>query len=112
MKGLLFMLFIATGATAAAQLSDTDLKKIFEKNKRLLQKPNIQTPTLQLNRNDKAGVLSLRQDNMPCFVPDTRAIAAIPNAMPQLQIPAIAAIPNPALKRNLQLKSNADFDSK
>ena len=40
----------------------------------------------------------LKQDNMPCVVPDTKDIAAIPNAARTITVPFPTTIPNPAQK--------------
>ncbi|RYZ00234.1 MAG: hypothetical protein EOO11_02275 [Chitinophagaceae bacterium] len=41
------------------------------------------------------GTYALPQDGTPCIVPDTKGIAAIPNAAPVLQVPFSSNIPNP-----------------
>lgn len=103
MKGFFVLLFCATAATASAQRTNAELEKLFEKNKTLLQKVTIQAPMLHpgSSKSYTAGVYPLPQDQMPCVVPDTKAIVAIPNALPTLSIPEIAAIPNPARKHTI-----------
>jgi hypothetical protein len=49
-------------------------------------------------KHNKPGVYALPQDNMPCIVPDTKDIAAIPNAWLRPSVPFRSAIPNPGLK--------------
>ncbi len=50
----------------------------------------------------KPGVYALPQDRMPCIVPDTGGIVAIPNAFPSVVVPFRTTIPNawqgPSLK--------------
>ncbi len=41
------------------------------------------------------GIYYLPQDNRSCHAPDTKDIAAIPNARPGVQVPFKSAIPNP-----------------
>jgi hypothetical protein len=41
--------------------------------------------------------------NMPSVIPDTGNIARIPNALPYLEIPEVAAIPNPLLRKKSTL---------
>src|SRR6188472_818227 len=46
------------------------------------------------------GIYRLRQDGMPCIVPDTKGIAPMPNAMnAPVTIPYSGNIPNPAVPR-------------
>ena len=43
----------------------------------------------------KPGIYSLPQDRMPCIVPDTGSIVAIPNAFPTVSVPFnTTTIPN------------------
>lgn len=65
--------------------------------------------------NPKPGVHRLPQDNMPCIVPDTKNIAAMPNAWKgAVKVPYRSnppQIPNPALPIIIQtdkLKNNPD----
>ncbi len=47
------------------------------------------------------GVYSLRQDNMPCIVPDTKDVTEIPNLWRAAAgLPFKATIPNPAQPRS------------
>lgn len=101
MRGVILLAVVAISTAAAAQLPDAKLQKLFEKNKSLLQRVDVHTPLLQ-PRSNTSGILILKEDHMPCVVPDVTAIAVMPNALPQLQIPAVAAIPNPVLKLDMQ----------
>jgi len=87
------------------QLPDSLLKKFKGNNDEVLRKqlqeylqqspqPN------QLLANKHGNVALLPQDHMPCIVPDTNAIASMPNAWGEITNPYRAtdhAIPNPAL---------------
>ena len=55
---------------------------------------------------DKPGVYALPQDGMPCIVPYTADIAAIPNAMPQKQVVPFGQIPNATPKTGEELRRN------
>lgn len=48
------------------------------------------------------GTYFLRQDNMPCIVPDTKEIAAIPNTAPSITLPFKTTIPNPSQKLKIE----------
>jgi hypothetical protein len=104
MKVLLLLLCVGIAVSAAAQLTDGELKKITEKNKHLLQKAQFAEPILPrvLSVNAPGNVVPLKQDQMPCVVPDVKAITLIPNALTELTIPAIAAIPNPVFPKDRQ----------
>jgi hypothetical protein len=54
--------------------------------------------TMPINRFNtiKPGVYKLRQDNMPCIIPDTKDIVAIPNAFANVTIPFKTQMPNGA----------------
>ena len=47
-------------------------------------------------QNPKPGIYRLSQDGMPCLIPDTKDIAAIPNAVPRVEVPFRSRIPNGA----------------
>ncbi len=50
------------------------------------------------------GIIYLHQDNMPCIIPDTKHIAAIPNAWNKITIPFKSEyhpIPDPLLQEKL-----------
>jgi hypothetical protein len=51
-------------------------------------------------RQEQTKIIALPQDHMPCVIPDTKSIAAIPNAWSNVTIPYrpdFHPIPNPAL---------------
>jgi len=51
-------------------------------------------------KNPTPGVYRMPQDGMPCVVPDTKEIAAMPNAWKgKLGMPYQGRIPNPAVPR-------------
>lgn len=111
MKRLLLIACAGFVLQAGAQDFKDELEKL--KNRGLLKQGDvIELNNEQLRRHDslgkyfhdqvlktqKPGVYALPQDNMPCLVPDTKEIAAIPNAWGKLSVPFISNIPNPGLK--------------
>ena len=60
---------------------------------------------LSFPQNKKPGVYRLRQDGMPCIVPDTKDLAVMPNAFKgTIKIPFVSApprIPNAATPQRL-----------
>lgn len=104
MKVLLLLLCVGIAVSATAQLTDGELKKITERNQHLLQKAQFTKPITPrvLSVNAPGNIVLLKQDQMPCVVPDLKAIVPIPNALTELSIPAIAAIPNPVLSKDRQ----------
>jgi hypothetical protein len=93
---------------AGAQITSEKLKEI---RSEIQKRQSITVPfdtTLALKNNFHSkntlpqkfplpGVYNLPQDNMPCIVPDTKEIAAIPNVLTNKEIPFISKIPNPYL---------------
>jgi len=112
MKGLLLLfIFTALYNAAFAQAAKVQpLKKISTtqgKNK-LLADTAIVVPWrggYTLNQRTP-GVYTLPQDGMPCIVPNTKDIAAMPNAFPQKQLPKLGQIPNVTPFNGDQLKKN------
>ncbi len=109
MKLLLFISFVGFSVTLFAQISKEDLQKKLEdaiKNRNptaktfsLPQFPLIkqEQKTLQgyINRQQvTAGIYNLSLDGMPCVVPDTNGIAAMPNVFPNVSVPFKTTIPN------------------
>ncbi len=109
MKLLLFISFIGFSLTLFAQITKEDLQKKLEdaiKNRNpnektfsLLQFPWItqEQKTLQGYINGQqvtAGIYNLSLDGMPCVVPDTNGIAAMPNVFPNVSVPFKTTIPN------------------
>ncbi len=53
----------------------------------------------------KPGIYALPQDRMPCIVPDTGSMVAIPNAFPTVSVPfKPATIPNAWEGQSLKVK--------
>ncbi len=63
---------------------------------------------LSLPQNKKPGVYRLRLDNMPCIVPDTKDVAAMPNAFKEeIKVPFSGnppRIPNAAPLQSFQYR--------
>jgi hypothetical protein len=74
------------------------LKKHYEIGKSVNKDSLIKKFKDYFSMKSNAGIYYLTQDNMPCIVPDTKDIAAIPNAWPNVQIPFKTTIPNPGLQ--------------
>jgi len=94
------LLFCGKIPVAAAQAVEPDIKKLIEKNQLSLLK--LQAPGLvpQIPHTVTKQQTSL-PGTMPCVVPDTSGLAAMPNALPERNVPAVAAIPNPGLKQGM-----------
>ena len=116
MKLLLLPIFCCISFCAFAQVPDTknpwtmqlpdSLLKRFKGNNNEVLKQKLQDYMQRKHRPnqllaDKMGnVAILPQDHMPCVVPDTNAIASMPNAWSEVTNPYRATddpIPNPAL---------------
>lgn len=114
MKLLLLFLFCVGSSVVFSQgnqnqpskvegIKNDDLSSQFQSYFRK-QEFSIQLPS---NQNK---VTALAQDNMPCVVPDTKAIAAIPNAWSNVTIPyqpKFHSIPNPVLPKVQSFHYNA-----
>jgi hypothetical protein len=108
MKALLLAAFVFFSLDAAAQQNgDSTMKKLREQlNQYQGKKLNVSPlrplllDTFQLRNKSftlpgkKPGVYPLRQDRMPCIVPDTNALVAIPNAFGKPVLPFRTEIPN------------------
>ncbi len=109
MKLLFLLLGCVFGATAFAQISDEELKakiknaiiKKTDENKKTpfaFKKLNLDTSAhshvFVAGQKVAPGVYRLKQDGMPCIVPDTKEIAHMPNAFGTVAIPFKARIPN------------------
>ncbi len=118
MKGLLLLFVFTTNFMAAnAQESKAKLEKNRkaiiekEKEKRKLALKIDTTITMpwkggsNLNYK-KPGVYALPQDGMPCIVPYTDDIVAIPNAMPQKKAVPFGKIPNATPQTGEELRQN------
>jgi hypothetical protein len=99
MKLLFSLLFSIASFTVSAQLLGPDVEKQIDESirKRVEEDkarkmgpshPLLKLEPLKEEQNrlvpDKPGVYALPQDGMPCVVPDTGSIAAMPNAAPRV----------------------------
>jgi hypothetical protein len=99
MKLLFTILFSAVSISLCAQITEADIEKqIRESIRKRVEEDNARKmgpshPLLKIEPlaqqgirlvPKEPGVYALPQDNMPCIVPDTNSIAAIPNAAPRL----------------------------
>lgn len=99
MKLLFSLLFLTASLSLSAQVLGPDVKKQIEESirKRVEEDkarrmgpshPQLKVEPLREQQArlvpDKPGVYGLSQDGMPCIVPDTNDIAAMPNAAPPL----------------------------
>lgn len=99
MKLLFSLLLLSISFTISAQVLGPDVEKQIEESirKRVeedkARKMGPSHPLLKLEPlpeeqgrlvPNKPGVYALPQDNMPCIVPDTNGIAAMPNAAPKI----------------------------
>lgn len=111
MKMLLLLLFACNAFIAAqAQNNPTSLQKLKQKIAELKERQGFSVNTVRVDTvkqfsdlallSAKPGVYRLPQDNMPCLVPNTEAIAAIPNAwkgeIKTPYTPISPHMPNPA----------------
>ena len=103
MKLLIPIFFIAVCFQGAAQDKGTQKPKIpgymsktkpFQYQDLLLRNDTINYPQLSRGKM-KPGVYALRQDNMPCKVPDTNGLVQIPNGAP-VTLPFKSNMPNPS----------------
>ncbi len=109
MKLLLFISFVGFSVTLFAQISKEDLQKKFEdaiKNRNPTEKTFSLPQFLLIKQEQKtlqgyingqqvtAGIYNLSLDGMPCVVPDTNEIAAMPNVFPNVSVPFKTTIPN------------------
>ena len=111
MKLPLLTALLIIGFSASSQTFEVDVPKVMKQSDILkLFKNNTSPQKIQKDslmekfrvsvtgKKANPGIYYLPQDNMPCLVPDTKDIAAIPNAWPQAQVPFKSAIPNPGLQ--------------
>ena len=97
MKQLLIIAFIFSCFTALAQTKP----RSFRLNAPIVMSRD-SLGNLSYSRGFKApapGIYQLRQDRMPCIIPDTREIAPIPNAWKAVTMPFSGNIPNPAVPK-------------
>lgn len=113
MKRLLIVAFVLTVTNLSAQEFQPDINKLIERSKFSTIKKDTSKPTLRhpfafdlkllapKSFNREPGVYTLPQDGMPCIIPDTQSIAAIPNATKNSQVPPANRIPNAASEQRL-----------
>jgi hypothetical protein len=118
MKKLLLVAFVLTAANLYSQEFQPDLNKLIARSKlssikKDTSKPTLRHPfTLDLKMlapksfNREPGVHALPQDGMPCIVPDTKRIAAMPNAATKHRVPPANRIPNATPEQRLLPKSD------
>jgi hypothetical protein len=111
MKLQLLTVLLIVGFSASSQTFEVDVPKIMKQSDALkLFKDNTSPQKIHkdslieklrvsvIGKKLNPGIYYLPQDNMPCLAPDTKDIAAIPNAWPNVQVPFKSAIPNPGLQ--------------
>ncbi len=116
MKLLLVTFFALFSGTLIAQITTEDVLKRLESldgnhfkkqgNSNLLHTPktfSIDNKKTEIFYNTEPTVYSLVQDGMPCIVPDSRAVVAIPNSFSNVVVPFKSAIPNAAPLKPLLL---------
>lgn len=100
MKLLFFLLFSAVSFSLSAQVLGPDVEKqIDESIRKRVEEDNARKmgpshPLIKIDVSSKdeliptprriPGVYALPQDGMPCVVPDTEGLAAMPNAAPMI----------------------------
>jgi hypothetical protein len=114
MKPLLLLLTFTTAAIAAqAQEFEPDMQKLLksyiakQKGKETFSAPNEKGfPAYKQGETHKPGVYALPQDGMPCIVPSTAGIVAIPNAFSKKEAPKLGQIPNAAPRTGDAFRKN------
>jgi hypothetical protein len=100
--------FMATGLCAQEFQPDIDkmiAQSPWAKVKKDTAKPRFLPRAMDLNMlglkamQRKPGVYAMPQDGMPCIVPDTNDIAAMPNAAKAIPVPPANRMPNAAPNR-------------
>lgn len=99
MKLLFSLLFLTASLSLSAQVLGPDVEKQIEESIRKRVEEDkarkmgpshpllkLEPPRVQQLRllPEQPGVYALPQDGMPCIVPDTNGIAAMPNAAPRM----------------------------
>lgn len=111
----LFLLLTFTAAAMAAQAQEfkPDMQKLIksyvenQKGKERFSAPTAkESPIYKPGETGKPGVYALKQDGMPCIVPNTKDIAAIPNAFANKQLSKLAQIPNAAPQQDDAFRKN------
>ena len=119
MKCLLLFVFMVCVATASAQQQKLQQQKKKElaitnkdfkgtNRKVFFSDTALNVPQAQRNimAQRKPGIYALPLDGMPCIVPDTKSIVAIPNAFIKKDLPKLGKIPNATPLTGDQLKKN------
>ncbi|HVG40246.1 MAG TPA: hypothetical protein VM888_01445 [Chitinophagaceae bacterium] len=101
MKFLFILAFLFLISTAKAQTKKPQPDKVPQQNDALFLNPNFY-PYIK----KAPGTYKLRQDNMPCIVPDTKEIAAVPNAWSQTIPLYKGSMPNGG-RPNVRIQYNA-----
>ena len=117
MRLLFFFLFSTTSSVVCAQVTEAEInRKLKESIQKRVEEDNARRmgPSFPLIKIDvlprtqdsilprKPGVYGLPLDGMPCIVPDTTGIAAIPNASP-FMMPFRKDIPNAVPKKRVPI---------
>ena len=117
MKMLLLILCTPFALAAGAQEFEPDLQKQIkgfvekEKEKQRFKTGGDTSIVIPFRDPDvlsgkQPGVYTLPQDGMPCIVPDTKDIVAIPNAFPKKVAPELGQIPNATPQSGEELRRN------
>jgi hypothetical protein len=98
------LLFALAAPSVAAQHIQVDVRKRTRLNGFQGERVSIHTPVLQPGTSVSIapGIYQLQQDKMPCVVPDTKEVVAIPNVLSELKLAAVAPIPNPATRQGME----------
>jgi hypothetical protein len=107
-KPILLIACFAFFSTVSAQEFKVDVPKIMKHSNVFKQ---LNTPKRSFNRDSliqglqnffttkhHPGMYYLPQDNMPCLVPDTEDVSAMPNVWPQPETSFKSAMPNPGFR--------------
>lgn len=108
MKLLLLLSFLTIAFTSFSQVDSLANQKLlnaidaykFNSRKEAL-KSFLQKMDLANVQKMQPGIYALKQDNMPCVVPETKAIAAIPNES-VVSLPFNTTMPNLAQKQTVK----------
>jgi len=119
-KTILLILFCGFSSLSFAQVFEPGLKKLadkaaaqnFQKQNKVPLLKILPTPSITFPSAIKLepGVYVLPIDNMPCFVPDTKDIATMPNALNYFQPPSAGRMPGTGGKKSILIppKKNSD----
>ncbi len=112
-KTVLLILFCGFSSLSFAQVFKPDIKKLADKaaaqnfqkqNKPLVFKARLRQPIVtSTSIKREPGVYALPIDNMPCVVPDTKDIAAMPNALSHFPSLLAGRMPNKGSKNAIPI---------